>query len=109
MQVESRSKIQAELMEVDERLEIEGANNIAGMEAIADAQSQIQRATMSLATRTQRPRSEMVRDDVELGLEEEWNEVQGVGGRVQQERAKRAEDLQKHLDRRNALLQKDVK
>jgi hypothetical protein len=108
-QVESREKIWAELSLVDERLAVEGMNNISGMEAIADAQSQIQRASMSLATRTQRPRTEMVRDDVELGLEEEWNEVQGVGGKVQQEREKRAMELNKHLDRRNELLQRDVK
>merc|ERR550537_986409 len=109
MQVESREKIWAELGQVDEQLAIEGSNNISGMEAITDANSQIQRATMSLSTRTQRPRSEMVRDEVELSLEEEWSAVQGVGGRVQQERDKRAQELQKHLDRRNDLLQKDVK
>jgi hypothetical protein len=109
MQVESREKIRAELSLVDEQLAIEGQSNIVGMEAIADANSQIHRATLSLATRTQRPRSEMVRDDVELGLEEEWNAVQGVGGKVTEQRAKRQMDLQKHLDRRNELLAKDVK
>jgi len=109
IQVEYRERIMAELSEIDDKLVFDGASNISGMAAIQDANSQMQRAAISFSTRTQRPRSEMVRDDVELGLEKEWSEVQGVGSQVFEEREKRQKDLQKNLDRRNELLQKDVK